>query len=96
VYWKGRATALLPKPTLRRLTPNGSAPAADRHRRAWFQRDEATDAPVYPSASLAAGARVEGPAMVEEPTTTIVVHPRWVLSVGSTGDYLLERSGDAP
>lgn len=96
VYWKGRATALLPKPTLRLLTPNGSAPGADRHRRAWFQRDEATDAPIYPSASLAAGARVEGPAIVEEPTTTIVVYPRWVLNVGSTGDYLLERSGDAP
>jgi N-methylhydantoinase A len=70
-------------------------PGPDRHRRAWFQRDEPTDAPIHLSASLAAGARVEGPAIVEEPTTTIVLYPRWVLSVGPTGDYLLERSGDA-
>ncbi|HKP18525.1 MAG TPA: hydantoinase/oxoprolinase family protein [Gaiellaceae bacterium] len=93
VYWKGRATARLPKPALRRLSSNGSAAGPDRHRPAWFDVDAAAQAPIYLGASLAPGARVEGPAIVEEPTTTVVVYPDWALTVGATGDYLLERSG---
>jgi N-methylhydantoinase A len=92
VYWKGRGTARLPKPTLRRPESNGSATQAARVRPAWLGLDAATDTPVYLGSSLVPGEGLGGPAIVEEPTTTIVVHAGWSLTVTSTGDYLLERA----
>jgi N-methylhydantoinase A len=91
VYWKGRGTARLPKPALRTLDANGGAPRPERSRAAWLGLDEATDTPVHLGESLAPGQRLVGPAIVEEPTTTVVVQPGWSLAVGETGDYLLER-----
>jgi N-methylhydantoinase A len=91
VYWKGRATASLPKQELRRLKSNGADTRSDRQRRAWLGLETPTETPVYLGPSLSAGQRVAGPAIVEEPTTTIVVHPGWSLSVTPKGDYLLER-----
>jgi N-methylhydantoinase A len=91
VYWKGRATASLPKQELRRLKSNGADTRSDRRRRAWLGLETPTETPVYLGPSLSAGQCVAGPAIVEEPTTTIVVHPGWSLSVTPKGDYLLER-----
>jgi N-methylhydantoinase A len=96
LYWKGRATAALAKPALRELDPNGNEPRPQRTRRAWLEPDGPVDAAVLPGGSLAAGQRVSGPAIVEEPTTTVVVYPGWVLTVTSSGDYLLEREAAAP
>jgi N-methylhydantoinase A len=53
--------------------------------------DAATDTPVFLGASLAAGQRVAGPLIVEEPTTTIVVPSGWSLTVEDAGGYLLEH-----
>ena len=44
------------------------------HRDAWFDGAQ-RDCPVYDGAALAGGARVDGPAFVELPTTTFVVYP---------------------
>ena len=41
---------------------------------------------------LAAGARVAGPAIIEETFTTIVVYPGWQAAVDDAGDYELTRS----
>ena len=41
-------------------------------------------------AGLSSGTTIDGPLLVTEPTTTIVVPPEWRLEVTSTGDYLLE------
>lgn len=35
------------------------------------------DCPVYGGADLGAGARVRRPAVIEEPTTTIILPPHW-------------------
>ena len=37
-----------------------------------------------------------GPAIIEEPTTTVVVYPGWTATVTDTGDYALTRGGDRP
>jgi N-methylhydantoinase A/oxoprolinase/acetone carboxylase beta subunit len=34
-------------------------------------------------------AKIQGPAIVEEPTTTIVIPPEWRLVVNEYGDYEL-------
>jgi N-methylhydantoinase A len=39
---------------------------------------------------LAAGAVVHGPAVIEEPTTTIVVYPDSAVRVTELGNYLVE------
>jgi N-methylhydantoinase A len=36
------------------------------------------------------GASIEGPAIIREPTTTVVVYPGSVASVTRLGNYLLE------
>jgi len=95
LYWKGRATALLSKPELRGFARNGADPRPHRARRIWLGPGAVADADVYLGGSLSAGQRFGGPAIVEEPTTTIVVNPGWSLAVGETGDYLLEREPGA-
>ncbi len=50
----------------------------------------AVDAPVHTGGSLPAGSKVPGPALLVEPTTTIVVPPDCVLHVTASGNYLIE------
>jgi N-methylhydantoinase A len=93
LYWKGRGTASLAKPELHLLEPNGhgNGNGPDSRRPTWMSADAAVDTPVYLGASMGAGMRVDGPAIVEEPTTTIVVPDGWTATVGALGGYLLER-----
>ena len=94
IYWKGRATAALPKPRLPHFEANGAGPPTRSGlRQASFGSDGAVDAPIYLGSTLSAGQRLSGPAIVEEPTTTVVVNPGWSLTVTATGDYLLEQEG---
>jgi N-methylhydantoinase A len=50
--------------------------------------------------SLAAGARVEGPAVIEEPNATTLIHPGDVATVSPAGhliiDVALDQAGNAP
>ena len=94
IYWKGRATAALPKPPLPHFEANGAGPPTRSGlREASFGIDGAVDAPIYLGSTLSAGQRLSGPAIVEEPTTTVVVNPGWSRTVTATGDYLLEQEG---
>ena len=45
------------------------------------------DGPVYGGADLGAGARVSGPAVIEEPTTTIMRLPRWSATADRDDNY---------
>lgn len=45
----------------------------------------AIETPVYDGTRLGAGDVVDGPAMIEEPTTTIVVQPSWQARLDATG-----------
>jgi N-methylhydantoinase A len=91
LLWKVRATAVLAKPALRgRVLPGeGDAEKADE---AWAYFPETGGAllPRYDGGSLPAGTRIEGPAVIREPTTTIVVYPGSAAVVTSLGNYVLE------
>jgi N-methylhydantoinase A len=50
---------------------------------------------VYEGQRLGAHASLKGPAIVEEPTTTIVVPPGWQLAVNRFGDYEMKRGKES-
>lgn len=51
------------------------------------------DMPVYDGPSLLAGARIEGPAIIEEATTTIAVTGKDIATLNRFGEYIIEISG---
>ena len=83
-----RAVGLSRKPELPRLPrARGSVSAARKgKRRAYFEGGFRT-IPVYDGAALRAGHAIKGPAIVEEPFTTVVVHPGHRAEIDAWGDY---------
>ncbi|MBP2329271.1 N-methylhydantoinase A [Kibdelosporangium banguiense] len=91
LVWKGRLTA-----KVERRTPGTGAvttqstPEPYRTRTGYFGDDRARDVPVFLGDSLAPGNRIAGPALILEPTTTIVVYPGSDVELTSEGHYLME------
>lgn len=91
IYWKGRATASLPKPGLHQSAretgirePPTSAPA-------WFGGDRPIQTRRHFGYQLHAGQEIQGPAILEEPTTTVVVYPGWSATITAGGDYFMKK-----
>ena len=60
------------------------------HRNMIFHGDAlAQNAPVYDGEQLGAGDKIVGPAVIEEPTTTIVIQPGWVSTLDASGTYVI-------
>jgi N-methylhydantoinase A len=66
-----------------------AAPARNGSRAAYFRDHGWLDATVIGGSALTPGTQVRGPALIEEPATTIVIAPGSVLEVGTTGDFRL-------
>jgi N-methylhydantoinase A len=90
INWKLRLTVELDRPS---TPPRGlaatDAPSAARTTRAFFGGDERVDTSVFVGASLRPGHVVWGPAVIEEPTTTIVIYPGMSAEVSSAWNYLM-------
>ena len=91
LYWKGRLTGLLdrmqPDRPPARDTPRGAMPHA--HRSVYFAGQGRTDTPLYLGSALEPGMQLHGPAIIEEPTTTIVLYPHSVAQVAPLNNYLI-------
>ena len=62
------------------------------HRDAVFSADgKRVKTPIYDGTPLGAGARIKGPAVIEEVTTTIVIEPGWTARLDASGSYLITR-----
>jgi N-methylhydantoinase A len=87
VNWKGRLTvALGTKPG----APNaGTGEAAARGTRRTYFGEGWVDAPIYRGAAMAPGDALSGPAIIEEPTTTVVVYPGCTARVSAAGNVIL-------
>ncbi len=72
------------------MSTNKKAPKAKRVSKTHFGGAEALEAPVYVGTDLSPGAEITGPAIIEEPTTTIVVYPGATARVTERRNYLLE------
>lgn len=80
-----------------RIPPGGHAADALLTRRPMiFSVDAALiDTPVYDGSRLGEGDELEGPAVIEETTTTIVVDPGWHIRLDASGTYVM-RDRQAP
>jgi N-methylhydantoinase A len=91
--WKARVTSQIPRPGLTDGA-NGAAQAGSprnaAERDAYFPGDGWLRTPLYEGAALGPGARVEGPAIIAEPTSTLVVPPGSNAAVTPRGHYLVE------
>jgi N-methylhydantoinase A len=94
--WKARLSA-----SLTTLKPEAAAeapphiPVSSRHRPAYFSGLGHIDVPVHMGTALRPGAIIAGPAIIEEPTTTLVVNPGMHAEVSRHGSYLLHPFTDA-
>jgi len=52
---------------------------------------ETIKTPVYNGNLLSDGHQIEGPAVVEEDTTTLVIEPGWLLKLHKSGTYIINR-----
>jgi len=71
----------------------GNADQAIKRRRPvlWNLGGAYEDTPVYDGTRLACGHRVEGPAIIEETLTTVVIPASYVCAVDSVKNYILTR-----
>jgi N-methylhydantoinase A len=68
----------------------GSGRVRPKTRKARFNGSE-TDAPVYQRRDLAHDQRIEGPAIIEERETTIIILPRWRAKVDASGCIMASK-----
>ena len=90
VNWKARRTAKLGQPpvTQRRSQAHGSNASAVDHRSAYFGSEEYEVVPVFQGSVLDGRSRIVGPAIIQEPTTTLVVYPGYVVEVTEGANYV--------
>ena len=80
------------KPPLRPLAPQTGDPEPKGQRDVYFaESDGFTETPVYDRYALGAGGTLDGPAIVEELDSTVVVHPGYGLAVDEVGNLVLTR-----
>jgi N-methylhydantoinase A len=76
VNFQVTAIGMTPKPGLQKLARVADAQAKPRTKRpAYFSGTDAHEVPVWRREDLVSGLRLEGPAVVEEKTSTIVLYP---------------------
>ena len=91
----GQADRAARRPAANKLAAHAAAlPAARLRRPVFFAGHGELDTPRYHGENLMPGMTVEGPAIIDEPTTTIVVYPGSRARVTELHNYLLEV-GDA-
>jgi N-methylhydantoinase A len=81
------------RPPLPKITNGGAGAETVKSKRPMiFSADGTTvEGPVYDGGSFSAGATVEGPAVIEEDTTTIVIEPGWRATLHESGSFVLKR-----
>lgn len=96
LLWKVRATAVLEKPQVRsRAVPEEGEAEPLGYADAYFKETGIGPVPRYEGAALPLGATIEGPAIIREPTTTVVVYPGSVARATPLGNFLLETRAEA-
>jgi len=81
-----------PRVPLEELPAGSTTPAPRARRRIWLDGGP-TEARVFDRAALGRGARLEGPAIVEQPDTTVLVPCSHVGEIDRFGNLLLRREG---
>ena len=93
--WKGRARVRLAHPpeiNTPTTATGDNKPIATRP--AYFGPAGRIETPIYHGHELSPGAHILGPAIIEEPTTTLVVNPGMSARLSDAGNYLLETEAN--
>jgi N-methylhydantoinase A len=81
---------LIDRPQLPQLAATGAAAAAQSRRKVYFG-GAFVDTPIYARSALPAGARIDGPAVIEEFGSTTVAFPRQTLTVDPHGIMIVRK-----
>ena len=81
-----RSAGVLKSPALQRF-PGTAKPPVPKARRDAFFNGRFRKTAIYDGPQLRTGQRVAGPAVIEEPFTTIVVPPGWTVKLDRLGTY---------
>jgi N-methylhydantoinase A/oxoprolinase/acetone carboxylase beta subunit len=89
-----RTTAVSAKPALRPAREQGATPADGARAPArpvyWAELGDFAPTPVFWGERLVPGNRIAGPAIVQVPDTTIVVHPGQAARIDPYGNVLVD------
>ena len=85
-----RSRALLSKPQLQKVAASTAAPRSSGTRQAYFGAGF-VKTKLYDGPQMRAGQTITGPAIIEEPFTTVVVPPRWKVKLDKLGNYVATR-----
>jgi N-methylhydantoinase A len=91
-----RTVGLLPRPELPKIAAgDGSAEGARAGSRSVYRAESGgySDYAVYDRGKLRSSDSLEGPAIIEEPSSTTVIHAGDVLTVGEHGELVINRVG---
>lgn len=90
VSWKVRLTIALDAPLAFEIPiMKDGKPIVSDHRECFFGDNGFVKTPVYKSKDIHAGDSIVGPAIIEEPTTTLVIYPSMSAYVSANGHYRL-------
>jgi N-methylhydantoinase A len=89
VNWKARLVVKLASEVKPGATATvTTAPMPSTTRPCYFGGNAPVATPIYKSSDLQPGFKITGPAIVEEPTTTLVVFPQTSTTVSGAGNYI--------
>ncbi len=86
-----QAVGTVHRPEVPRLPAGGKPPAPHTTRAVFWRAQGWQPCPIYRRAEFSAGATLEGPVIIEEYGSTIVVPDAWRVEVDSYGNLKLER-----
>ncbi len=91
VNWKGRISIRpFDPPPAPEPTSLENTPGAATERECFFGGDARVATPIFRGPDLVIGDKVKGPAIIEEPTTTIVIYPGMSARLSAAGNYILD------
>jgi len=94
VTYRVRASAMSPKPAIEPAPESGPRPPAEARAPVrkvfWAERGDFEPTPVFWGERLRAGNVLTGPAIVQLPDTTIVVHPDQTVRLDPYGNFIID------
>jgi N-methylhydantoinase A len=89
------ALGLTSAPSMRVYDESAKAPASKETHKVYFEETGSfEDTPVYDRATLSPGSTFDGPAIVEQIDTTVVIHPGQAVCVDKYRNLLINTGGD--
>jgi N-methylhydantoinase A len=91
LHWRLTAIGRIERPSFAEKRVAGISQSAVKRSRSVIFDGARIEVEVFDGAQLSPSMKIDGPAIVEEPTTTVVIPPEWELWVNRFGDYELTQ-----